>query len=257
MWKVASYFLVGIAAFLIGRQTLICSSHADDAASDIQQSDRRQHDDSEKGTPGKTVKFSIEGMMCQGCADTITDAVKRIPGVRSVQVSLPEKSAMVVLDESQASSEKIISAVETAGYKARVFSAKTELPIKTVTVEPVAKPELLINLTRGKTELHAASMAIGLAQSAQKDGRETVLFLNVDAPVFAAKDQGEDVKFADFPPIKKMIADFIAAGGRVLVCKHCAHVLHLTPTETLDGVKWASHEDLFNIMKPGIIVFSY
>ena len=47
------------------------------------------------------------------------------------------------------------------------------------------------------------------------------MFLNVDAPVFAAKDLGDNMKYADFPPVKKMLADFVAMGGRVLVCGHC------------------------------------
>lgn len=119
------------------------------------------------------------------------------------------------------------------------------------------KPPLMVNITRGKSELHAVSMAVGLAQAAIKDGRTAIVFLNVDAPVFAAKNLGDDVKFADFPPVKRMLRDFMAMGGRVLVCGHCAHVIHLKPEDMMDGVKFLAHGELFDSLSPGTLVFSY
>ena len=83
------------------------------------------------------------------------------------------------------------------------------------------------------------------------------MFLNVEAPVFAAKDLGDDVKYADFPPVKKMLADFVAEGGRVLVCGHCAHVVKLKQEDMIDGVKVLAHGELFTAMPPGTVVFSY
>jgi uncharacterized protein involved in oxidation of intracellular sulfur len=120
-----------------------------------------------------------------------------------------------------------------------------------------SKPPLVVNITRGKHELHAVSMAIGLAQAAIKDGRTAVVFLNVEAPVFAAKGLRDDVKFADFPPVKKMLCDFVAMGGRVLVCGHCAHVVKLKPEDMIDGVKVLAHGELFTALTPGTLVFSY
>ena len=83
------------------------------------------------------------------------------------------------------------------------------------------------------------------------------MFLNVEAPVFAAKDLGDDTKFAGFPPVKKMLADFVAMGGHVLVCGHCAHVLKLEQRDMIDGAKVLAHDELFAAMLPGTVVFSY
>jgi predicted peroxiredoxin len=100
-------------------------------------------------------------------------------------------------------------------------------------------------------------MAIGLAQSAIKDGRKAAVFLNVEAPVFAAKDLGDDIKYADFPPVKKMLADFAATGGRVLVCGHCAHIVKLDQRDMIDDAKLLGHDELFTAMPSGTVVFSY
>jgi hypothetical protein len=43
-------------------------------------------------------QFAIEGMTCQGCADTIRAAVAKIPGVQSVDVSLEARKTTVVAD---------------------------------------------------------------------------------------------------------------------------------------------------------------
>ena len=71
-----------------------------------------------------TREFAIEGMMCQGCADSVTSAIAKIPGVQSAKVSLAEKRAVVVADPSQVPAEKIEAAVAAAGYKAKACPAK-------------------------------------------------------------------------------------------------------------------------------------
>jgi copper chaperone len=71
-------------------------------------------------------EFAIEGMHCQGCADAITAALTAIPGVQSVRVSLAEKRAVVVAQESDVPTEKILAAVAAAGYKARAEKPITD-----------------------------------------------------------------------------------------------------------------------------------
>jgi copper chaperone len=71
-----------------------------------------------------TREFAIDGMACEGCADNVTNAIEKIPGVQSAKVSLTEKKAVVVADPSQVPAEKIEAAVTAAGYKAKVCSTK-------------------------------------------------------------------------------------------------------------------------------------
>jgi predicted peroxiredoxin/copper chaperone CopZ len=199
-------------------------------------------------------EFVIEGMSCQGCADTITSALVKIPDVQSASVSLQDKRAVVLAKESQVPTDKILAAIAAAGYKGQLALAEQNPPSTAITS---SKQPILVNITRGKNDLHAVSMALALAQSAIKDGRTTFVFLNVEAPVFVAKDLDDELKFADFPPVKKMLADFIATGGKVLVCGHCAHVVKLEQQDMIDGVKILTHGELFAAMTPDTSVFSY
>jgi predicted peroxiredoxin len=120
-----------------------------------------------------------------------------------------------------------------------------------------AKQPILVNITRGRSELHAVSMALGLAQAAIKDSRSATVFLNVKAPVFTAKDLDDDLRYEGFPPVKKMPADFVASGGRVLVYAHCAHVVKLQPADMMPAAKVVSQDEFFAALTPGTVVFSY
>lgn len=63
-------------------------------------------------------EFNIQGMSCEGCAESITACLKKIPGVESAKVSLADKKAVVVADPAQVPAEKIVAAVKEAGYEA-------------------------------------------------------------------------------------------------------------------------------------------
>ena len=55
-------------------------------------------------------------MTCASCADHVRDALKNVPGVRSVSVSYPDRLARVTVDEGTAPAA-LTAAVAAAGYK--------------------------------------------------------------------------------------------------------------------------------------------
>ncbi|MBQ1947681.1 MAG: heavy-metal-associated domain-containing protein, partial [Clostridia bacterium] len=59
--------------------------------------------------------FSVSGMSCAACSSRVEKAVRAVPGVASVSVSLLTNSMTV---EGSASSEEIVLAVQKAGYQA-------------------------------------------------------------------------------------------------------------------------------------------
>ena len=66
-----------------------------------------------------TREFAVEGMNCQGCVNSVTGAVKRVPGVAKVSVSLEQKAATVEFDPASANVPEIVSAIEGAGFDAQ------------------------------------------------------------------------------------------------------------------------------------------
>jgi len=66
----------------------------------------------------KKVKFNITGMTCSACSSHVQRAVEKLEGAAEVQVNLLTNSMSVNYDEAFLSADKIIEAVENAGYGA-------------------------------------------------------------------------------------------------------------------------------------------
>lgn len=63
-----------------------------------------------------TLEFKIEGMDCGHCVSTIEKAVRALPGVEAVKVSLADNSAIVRHDPAKVSQDAVFEAVEEAGF---------------------------------------------------------------------------------------------------------------------------------------------
>ena len=66
-----------------------------------------------------SVTLAIEGMHCNGCVRSVTNAIKRVIGVNEATVSLPENSATVLFDDSITTSDDLLKAIEKAGYEVK------------------------------------------------------------------------------------------------------------------------------------------
>ncbi len=87
-------------------------------------------------------KFSVTGMTCSACSAAVERSVRKLEGVRSVNVNLLSNSMSVEYDEALLNKDTIISAVETAGYGASDFvreRAAADKPAKVDTVEQEQK----------------------------------------------------------------------------------------------------------------------
>lgn len=71
---------------------------------------------------GENCSFSVTGMTCSACSAHVEKAVRKVEGVSNVTVSLLTNSMTV---EGTASADKIIGAVEKAGYGAAVRGSGT------------------------------------------------------------------------------------------------------------------------------------
>jgi len=65
----------------------------------------------------KTI-IKIKGMTCGGCRLGAENALKRVPGVNSAEVSLEKAEAAVDFDENKAALKDLKAAVVKAGFSA-------------------------------------------------------------------------------------------------------------------------------------------
>ena len=71
------------------------------------------------------LKFDITGMSCSACSAAVERSVKKLDGVKSVEVSLLTNSMTADFDSNKTTEQAIINAVVNAGYGASVHG-KTE-----------------------------------------------------------------------------------------------------------------------------------
>jgi predicted peroxiredoxin len=135
--------------------------------------------------------------------------------------------------------------------------AHTGAPGAPTSTSTDGKASLLINVTHGKTNLHSASMGLGLAKAALDHGRHVVVFLNVEAAAFADRNLGANVQFADFPPVAELIRDILAKGGQVFVCSHCAGVMKVSREALVPGIVMSEHGDIVEALRSGMVGFTY
>ncbi len=65
----------------------------------------------------KSTTFKIEGMRCDGCAQTIKTVIEKEAGVRNATVSFADKEARVLYDSQSTAEDRLIAAIEKLGFR--------------------------------------------------------------------------------------------------------------------------------------------
>lgn len=65
----------------------------------------------------ESLTMKIEGMHCEGCAETVKVLLDREPGVKTAAVSFQRGEARVLYDPRVTSAEQLIATVEKPGYR--------------------------------------------------------------------------------------------------------------------------------------------
>lgn len=61
-------------------------------------------------------EFIVDGMSCQHCVKTVTNALRTIPGVKEAKVDLQQKTAQVEYDETLVDLDVMFEAVKQADF---------------------------------------------------------------------------------------------------------------------------------------------
>ena len=84
---------------------------------------------------GEGVRFPVEGMTCASCVNRIERYLRKVDGVEEANVNLATETATVRFDPARVDLERLRSAVEAAGYEARMDRAEASGGTATSQVE--------------------------------------------------------------------------------------------------------------------------
>lgn len=75
-----------------------------------------------------TATLQITGMTCDKCAASVSQALRRIEGVKSADVNLDKGRATVRYDSAQTGRDRLIAAITQAGGKGHTFKIAEATP---------------------------------------------------------------------------------------------------------------------------------
>jgi sulfur relay (sulfurtransferase) complex TusBCD TusD component (DsrE family) len=103
-------------------------------------------------------------------------------------------------------------------------------------VQAKSKQKVVIHLSHYSDSSHSALMAVHFAQYLQEHGSDVTLLLDVEGPRIADQRQAQNTAGLN-PQISSYYAGFVKAGGKVLVCPHCAEAAGLTAQNLRPGAR--------------------
>lgn len=65
----------------------------------------------------KNATFKIEGMHCDGCANTIKTLVEKEPGVKAASVSFADGQARILYDPQTTTEDQLAATVQKPGFR--------------------------------------------------------------------------------------------------------------------------------------------
>ncbi|MBI2186427.1 MAG: heavy metal translocating P-type ATPase [Acidobacteria bacterium] len=77
-----------------------------------------ERDETSEGAPLAEVEFAVPNMVCEGCAEKISAALRAVPGVRDVKPKVPQKHVVVRYEPQRVKESDLKSAVGLAGFTA-------------------------------------------------------------------------------------------------------------------------------------------
>ncbi len=68
----------------------------------------------------ETVRLDVSGMFCGGCAVATRAALQKLAGVKKVEVSLKDRSAVVTYEPSKVNHAQMLEAIRRVGFDAKL-----------------------------------------------------------------------------------------------------------------------------------------
>lgn len=117
--------------------------------------------------------------------------------------------------------------------------------------------KFVVSLTRGLDDADRATVAFVVANAALGSDRDTVVFLSVEGVRLSQAGAADGIHEAGFAPLKDLIAQFAAGGGKILVCSPCFKKRALDEARLIPGAQVVGGARLVEFMADGSPSISY
>ncbi len=126
------------------------------------------------------------------------------------------------------------------------------------TAQEAASKKVVVHLSHFTDSLHYPFMALKVADAMQQHGAQVTLFLDIEGTRLA--DKGENLALrwgADDTTVADLYDGFVKAGGRILVCPHCAEHFGIAGGALREGATLGTDETITSAMMAADKVVDY
>lgn len=116
----------------------------------------------------------------------------------------------------------------------------------------MASTTFCVSLSSCKIDPDKATVAFVVATAALGSGKDTMVFLSADGVWAGVKSEAAKVaEGGPFKPLAELVTNFLAAGGKVLVCAPCCKKRGIEPGDLFEGAEIAGGAALVEWLSNG------
>ncbi|WP_323013189.1 DsrE family protein [Devosia sp.] len=117
--------------------------------------------------------------------------------------------------------------------------------------------KFVISISCAGNDTDKATVGFVIANAAVASDKETVVFLSIEGTRLSQRGYADDIHEEGFAPLKELMANFAAAGGRIYVCSPCFKKRALDKASLVDGAVIVGGAKLVEFMSEGAPSISY
>ena len=117
--------------------------------------------------------------------------------------------------------------------------------------------KMCVSLSFAKDNADKATVAFVIANAAVASDKDTVVFLAIEGVRISQKGYADDVHEEGFSPLRELVANFAAAGGKVWVCSPCFNKRKLDPNALIPGATIVGGAKLVEFLSDGSPCISF
>ncbi|HXA96336.1 MAG TPA: DsrE family protein [Candidatus Dormibacteraeota bacterium] len=114
-----------------------------------------------------------------------------------------------------------------------------------------------VSLSCAKDNTDKATVAFVVANAAVGSGKETLVFLSVEAVRLSQKGYADDIREEGFAPLRELMDNFAKAGGTMYVCSPCFKKRKLDENSLVAGASIVGGAKLVEFLSDGSPCVSY
>ncbi len=114
-----------------------------------------------------------------------------------------------------------------------------------------------VSLTVARDNCDKATVAFVIANAAVASDQDSVVFLSTEGVRLAVRGYADDIAEEGFAPLKDLMANFAAAGGKIYVCSPCFKRRKLDETQLVPGALIVGGAKLVEFMSENCPSVSY